>query len=130
MDNNRRPDSLIKNLKDMGFDTGYRDKNPVFGTYICGYLISNDISIRIKFDTEWTIFLIEHMGNTQMNKTVKNDMKDQAFQCFIYILQEYIDSVNNFKKSVESFPEITLENHRDNQLEKLFEKNTYIPLVP
>ena len=53
--------SLIKNLKDMGFDTEYRDKNlTAFGAYICGYLMSDDISIRIKFGAEWTSFVIEH----------------------------------------------------------------------
>jgi len=123
---------ILDKLKELEFDVEYRtNEGSVFGhPYICGYLSSQDISIQIKFGDKFTSFLIEHLGHTRMNVGIEKEKECRGFIAFSYILQELIDTNNNFKKSVKEFPNLTLENNRDNQLKKLFEKNTYIPLVP
>lgn len=123
---------ILDKLKELGFDAEYRtNEGSVFGNpYICGYSSSQDISIQIKFGDKFTSFSIEHLGHTRMNVGIEKEKEGRGFIAFSYILQELIDTNNNFKKSVKEFPNLTLENNRDNQLKKLFEKNTYIPLVP
>lgn len=123
---------ILDKLKNLGFDAEYRtNEGSVFGhPYICGYSSFHDISIQIKFGTEITSFVIEHLGHTRMNAGVKNENGKKAINSFIYILKELIDMNNKFFQNIKEFPNLTLENNRDAQLEKLFEKNTYIPLIP
>jgi hypothetical protein len=124
---------ILDKLKELGlFDAEYRtNEGSVFNApYICGYLTSQDISVRIAFYEDTTNFFIEYLGHTQLNKSVPIQKTELAFECFVYLLKDMIDFSERFKEGVRVFPDFTIENNRDNQLKKLFEKNSYIPLVP
>lgn len=135
-------DIFLKKLKDMGFDAEYRGRpshsqsgsldwgHSLVNDYICGYLKSDDISIRIRYGREFTQFVIEQMGNDLMNKTVNNEELEHAYECFLYILQDFLDSLLKLKLNFENFPKFTKQSARDIQIQKLLEKNTDIPLIP
>ena len=109
--------------------------NCVTPDYIYGFY--NDIYINIsEFPPSLTYitssrndsfyFKIEYLQQTILEKYAK--LTDETLNNFIYILEGLIQFSERIKKQVNSFPNFTDEDNRDIKLEKLFEKNTYIPL--
>lgn len=97
-------------------------------TYICGYDTQNEISVNVTIVNSDFRFSIEYLGNTVLRKGCKPT--DETLNNFLYILEDLIKSSERIKNQAKSFPSLTNEDNRDVKLKKLFEKNTYIPLVP
>ena len=97
-------------------------------TYICGYDTHNEISVNVKIINNDFVFSIEYLGHTILRKGCKPT--DENLNNFLYILEDLIESSTRLKRQTRSFPNLTGEDNRDVRLNKLFEKNTYIPLVP
>ena len=97
-------------------------------TYICGYDTHNEIAVNVKIINNDFCFSIEYLGHTILRKGCKPT--DENLNNFLYILEDLINSSQRLKRQAGSFPNLTEEDNRDIKLKKLFEKNTYIPLVP
>jgi len=103
----------------------------VYSTYICGFSSADNISITIQdplLKSGDLYFKIEYLQQTILEKCAKPT--DETLDSFLYILEDLINSSQRFKRQAQSFPNLTEEDSRDVKLKKLFEKNTYIPLVP
>ena len=109
----------------------------VKSTYICGFSSADNISISIyEYPPGVTTFRspgdfyfkIEYLQQTILEKCAKPT--DETLNTFLYILEDLINSSQRLKRQARSFPNLTDEDNRDVKLKKLFEKNTYIPLVP
>ncbi len=110
-----------------------------FGTtdYIGGFSSTHNISISIyEYPPGVTIFRspedfyfkIEYLQQTILEKCAKPT--DETINNFLYILEDLIQSSERIRKQSKSFPNLTNEDNRDVKLKKLFEKNSYISLVP
>lgn len=109
----------------------------VKSTYICGFSSTDNISISIyEYPPGVTTFRspgdfyfkIEYLQQTILEKCAKPT--DETLNTFLYILEDLINSSQRLKRQARSFPNLTDEDNRDVKLKKLFEKNTYIPLIP
>jgi hypothetical protein len=109
----------------------------VKSTYICGFSSADNISISIyEYPPGVTTFRspgdfyfkIEYLQQTILEKNCLPT--DETLNAFLYILEDLINSSQRLKRQAQSFPNLTEEDNRDVKLKKLFEKNTYIPLVP
>lgn len=100
----------------------------VDSTYICGYDSVNEISINVKDLQNDFYFKVEYLGHTILERVCKPT--EETLNNFLYILEDLIELSNRLKRQAQSFPNLTDEDNRDVKLKKLFEKNSYIPLVP
>jgi hypothetical protein len=113
----------------------------VTSDYICGFNSTHDISIKVN-DSGLDIplpshchrdpvnfhFKIEYLQHTILQKWCEPN--DETLNNFLYILEDLIQTSERIKNQAKSFPNLTDEDNRDVKLKKLFEKNSYIPLVP
>jgi hypothetical protein len=100
----------------------------VTSDYICGFNSTHDISVKVQSFGENFYFKIEYLQNSILEKSCKPT--DETINNFLYILEDLIQSSERIKNQARSFPNLTNEDKRDIRLKKLFEKNTYIPLIP
>jgi hypothetical protein len=96
--------------------------------YICGYDSYTEISLNVKILNDDFYFKIEYLGHSILQRTCKPT--EETLNNFLYILEDLIQSSTRLKRQSQSFPNLTDEDNRDVKLKKLFEKNSYIPLVP
>jgi hypothetical protein len=91
----------------------------VDSTYITGYSIENDVSIKIEILRETVLLIkLEWNGHSIIHRTVSNP-EEETLQNFLFIVEEVIlmdKRIGNFR---DTFPNLPTEETRDLKLRQL-----------